>query len=261
MDILSISLGAKKALDTLGVKVEKTKTVVFPETTIQLGKLDGSPVAVAQFEGNVCSLVAGKIYTVNWNGAVYQLECKAIPAELGFPGAYIGLAEWEWIEDVPFGFTYVEDENATALIAYPVVSEATCSISTETETIHPIDPKFLPAGVGGAGLPVVELTTKASLAEEGAEVTLTAEEAALLDAAWEKKLPCVISTGVEGMTDVLMGTFIRHDDPSYFPSFEALFYHTFVGILIITVSKAISGWYMRVDMYHPEYYIPGAQNG
>ena len=112
-------------------------------------------------------------------------------------------------------------------------------------------------GGSGGGLPVVELTTKANIMEEGAEVQLSEAESAELDAAWEKNLPCVISTGVEGMSDILMGTFIRHDQPDWHPIFEALFYHTFVGILIITVSKWGSGWGMSVNMYHPENYIPG----
>lgn len=53
-----------------------------------------------------------------------------------------------------------------------------------TETIHPIDPKFLP----GAVVPVVELTTEP--AAEGA--TLTAEESAMMEEVFATGLPFVL---------------------------------------------------------------------
>ena len=55
------------------------------------------------------------------------------------------------------------------------------------ETVHPIDPKFLPEGLGG-GMPVVKLTTV--LGEEAA--TFTPEETAALMAVMETGMPCVV---------------------------------------------------------------------
>lgn len=63
---------------------------------------------------------------------------------------------------------------------------ATCTISTP-ETIHPIDPKYLP----GVCLPVVELSTAFA-----GGATLSAEECALLDAAYEGNTPVVIKCNI-----------------------------------------------------------------
>jgi hypothetical protein len=58
---------------------------------------------------------------------------------------------------------------------------------TFAETVHPIDPKYL----GGAALPVVELTTTFA---NGAD--LTEKEDKLLKAAWERNTPVVIKLSV-----------------------------------------------------------------
>lgn len=111
-------------------------------------------------------------------------------------------------------------------------------------------------GSGAVRLPVVVLSTKANIANEGVAVELGAEESAMLDSAWEKKLPCIVSVGVEGMDDVLMGTFVRHDSTSGNKElFEALFFHIFVGILVIALEKGANKWTIRVNMYHPEQYM------
>lgn len=58
--------------------------------------------------------------------------------------------------------------------------------SIETETIHQIDPKFIP----GAVLPVVELET--NISSTGEFVALTESESALLNEVAQQKLPIVV---------------------------------------------------------------------
>lgn len=71
------------------------------------------------------------------------------------------------------------------------------------ETIHPIDPKFIPAGVGG-GLPVVELTTIVPI--DGTQAILTADETAAIQAAAAMNMPCIgrVSIGAPGNAVVIV---------------------------------------------------------
>lgn len=108
-----------------------------------------------------------------------------------------------------------------------------------------INPSFLP----GVCLPVVELTTKANITQTN--VSLSEAENSQLDSAWEANMPCVISVGVEGMTDVLSFAFVRHSDPDRnYRCYSGMFYHAFVGLLIVKVENVLdNAWTISVSTY------------
>ena len=92
--------------------------------------------------------------------------------------------------DGNIGVLILEENNNYGASAGTYVASAmeigVCVTRIETETIHPIDPKYLPEGIGG-GLPVVELTTRLATG-----VTLTEEESAALTAVYESEVPVAV---------------------------------------------------------------------
>ena len=73
MDILSISLGAKKALEQLGIRSDKSKSAILENTKIDFtdGQNDGS--TGGEFQENAT-------YQVEWDGVKYT--CKSYTMEM-----------------------------------------------------------------------------------------------------------------------------------------------------------------------------------
>ena len=141
MDILTLSLAAKKALRELGVDATPGK-VFLKETTASYG-------VVTRYIG----LAAGKTYNVSFLGGTFQAVCKA-----GEEIRYIGnlslfIEDAENTGEVFCIAEVVEDGQIGTVWSFSIEGEE-FTVST-AETIHPIDPKFLP----GVCLPVVELST------------------------------------------------------------------------------------------------------
>ena len=107
-------------------------------------------------------LELGKKYTVTLDSGTYEVECISAGENLGLTDPDYFIVQ-EVVED-GLKITFAEDFNCGNHITI-----------SETETIHPIDPKYLP----GVCLPVVELSTVPTA--DGA--ALTAEETAQLSSA------------------------------------------------------------------------------
>ena len=159
MDILSINLGAKKALEKLGVKVEKTNTVLLPETTVEMigATPDGYKMGVIGEVENPThiGLVAGKKYEVTYNGVKYVSVCTSVAVDtdamlvIGAPTEETEFGIGFDFTEVPFSITGAIVDGtfggAMVTVSDQTATSCTIAISVETETIHTIDPKFLPA--------------------------------------------------------------------------------------------------------------------
>lgn len=107
-------------------------------------------------------------------------------------GHYFGLElETELSDSFFFGVVIALDGSGAVAKLVDCVSGNTFGV--EAETIHPIDPKFLP----GVCLPVVEITS-AEYPTEGGIVALSAEENAALLKAAELGLPICVKTSLGG---------------------------------------------------------------
>ena len=114
-------------------------------------------------------LTVGEKYIVNLNGAEYSATAydSSITEELAQVGTAVLLndeANLNTGENIAFIIVGGEEGNFDELgyggLAAPADGSTTLTISIRQETIHPIDPKFLPSGVGG-GQFVVTFTADA----------------------------------------------------------------------------------------------------
>lgn len=183
-------LAANMVKRDLGIKQVNKKTIFVPEQALVYGEM-----------GYVIDFVpeVGKVYTVSVNGEKYQAEAKS--------------ANFQGIDIVVLGNGYIyglEHTGEDWLIAYSAADQTcafawadglehdtTISVYQLTETLTPMNPKYLP----GVCLPVVELSTIAN--EYGVEVT--AEDAAKLDEVATMNVPivCKISDSVGSFAAVL----------------------------------------------------------
>ena len=142
-------------------------------------------------------LVAGTTYTVALDSGNYTAVCKRIDSNgesiliignaalLGMPG----------MEDTGESFIVYEGYDSVSESYISVVVDAQAGTRCKVyETIHHIDPKFLP----GVCLPVVELSTTVSstLSE------LSTSESNLMDAAYNQKCPVIIKCDIEVNADL-----------------------------------------------------------
>lgn len=190
MDLITLSLAVCKVLEELGVKTSKSQTTVFR----------GSPVADSSNWIIDFTPVSGKEYTVTVNGETTTQKAASYTDEaigncilLGnatLIGGEANGVEWYIIHFVDveasfFAWVNNTEEDGTTTI----------TITTETNTIHPIDPKFIP----GAVLPVVEITSaQYAYDSDGNVVTteLSETESAQLTAAAKTGLPCVVKLDI-----------------------------------------------------------------
>lgn len=188
--------------------VKKRKKVIAPEGMV-VAAGDGLYLFATMVDGVFTplylDLVVGETYNVRVNGADYT--CVAFNEDE--VGTCLGNAALLYSEDLagvegdPFvvsQFGEPNEEGKTAWMALfaAELTDPAISISQETETIHTINPKYLP----GVCLPVVELTTQAT----NERTELTAEEAAMLDTL--NGAPCLMKcpVGVEGDNGIVFGT-------------------------------------------------------
>lgn len=109
-------------------------------------------------------------------------------------------------------------------------------------SIHPIDPKYLPEGIGG-GLPVVELSTSIYGSEEEAVELTEAESVALTEAA-SSGMPVIVKVAVTELempyvtivTQNLSGALLAGHLPSMF---------SFMGFDLILIMLNETGWAAR----------------
>lgn len=156
MDLVTLAM-AKAYTDQKAGYAEKTSKIFFPETALEAGE---NPIPSA------VGLTAGGNYKVMFNGTQYSYTAVAFETQLGDTVGIGNLSFVEAGEDTgeSFGIFSVAYEGQY-LIAFMTMEAATVAIYEETETVHTIDPKFIP----GAVLPVVELTTMPTA--DGAQLT------------------------------------------------------------------------------------------
>lgn len=141
MDFITLSLAVIKALAELGVKTEMVQTEIFPLTEInaatenKYGYYGARGIATNLFE-------IGKTYTVMLDGVKYgKLPCVAFNTGMGFGNAALSGGAENSGEPVHM----MQASNGTVMAVCETQGTHSLAIYEETETIHPIDPKFLPA--------------------------------------------------------------------------------------------------------------------
>lgn len=190
--------------------IEKPETVFLPETTITIavGATDSARYATAPL---LADLVVGETYTVIYDGVEYNCVAEQTlmggkVMSVGKTGMYNGE---ELDSELPFFGYYVPrmasfQKEKFQLAVMPDGNPHTVSIVPK-ETIHPIDPKFLP----GVCLPVVELSAETMTAlYSGSIVMATEKETAAFMAAKEKVSPLVVRGNFNGAGFASVGAFI-----------------------------------------------------
>lgn len=137
-------------------RVEKTEIVVFPKTTITLEVETSGGTSRGSYQSNDgFPMTVGNTYKVYWNGKAYSLTCRLMANSedngniieyriIGNSGGAMGVAD----TGEPFGIVEIfTNDNVSVLmvISFSDNESATLSVSEFTETIHPIDLKFIPA--------------------------------------------------------------------------------------------------------------------
>lgn len=196
MDILTAKLGANMAKSELaengqiGYTETSAPVVVIPDGSYEFS--DGEYVV----ENTQCPK-AGDPITLTLDGVVYSGAAKEINLD-GLSVIYIGNAVLfgeDTGENYMVGFIPAEGSCAVYVIdeaSNQTAATHTVELSFQTQTIHPIDPKYLP----GVCLPVVELSFEQldeiiGAGESGVVYTegTVFEE---FEAAFSIGLPCVI---------------------------------------------------------------------
>lgn len=144
----------------------------------------------------------GQSYVVTINGTKYERTCYYVTDG----GWCIGNAQMHKDNYEDNGDSFCIFKTATGGLTHLYANDPNThdisvsraiTVKLVTETIHPIDPKYIP----GAVLPVVEITT--AITVDGAE--LTAEEAAKLDSL--NGMPCIIKTNQNGIVFNVVANF------------------------------------------------------
>lgn len=185
---------------------------------IEMNQAARNAVKILSASGRVGRVEAPRVYTFNGNATDEEMAKQAVKISDDTPflsnvaKVLMTARETGEAEELPRELMTIYD-NETKSVAY-VNGNAFLAVYRQSnniehglyafcgeggyvsrvefpETIHPIDPKFIP----GAVLPVVELSTVATA--EGA--ALTAEESARMDEVAAMGVPIVVSTVVDGI--------------------------------------------------------------
>lgn len=183
MDLITLVM-AKAYTDKKAGYVEVSEAVIFENLAVSGGEADTTVTA---------QMIPGKTYIVTVGGVKYERVCYTE----AFDGiACVGNARlYDFVNEDNGDDFFVGQARETIVQCYTRnMGDTTITLAEKTETIHPIDQKFLP----GVCLPVVEINTEPS--EAGTPCT-DAENAALTAAA-ETGLPVVLKMSAIGMSVV-----------------------------------------------------------
>ena len=202
MDILTLSLAVKKALKELGVEVKNNVAEVIPKTELVPHKSENesfpTPITIHElFE-------EGATYRVSMDSGVYTAICKKYVTDevtlfiLGNPERF-GAGE-----DTGETFSVATfDAGGIMGMAFDYNDGEYITVYKKTETIHPIDQKYLP----GVCLEMIELTSEIPINAKDIP-PLTAEESAVLSTAAAKGLPVIIKFNLNGNATTMLCTLI-----------------------------------------------------
>lgn len=173
-------------------------------------------------------------WEVIWDGVKYI--CPVNPNPDAFMVGNLSLFDQD-SEDTgePFVFGIDFNQNVTLMIAKEP-GEHGFWFDIYSETIHPIDPKFLPPM--GGGLPVVELSTVIVANPDLSSTALTAEESSKLDVVNGE--PCIIKfkLNMEGLT-VDASAFAMYVNQGGLVSMYAI---VIASMGQLTIVKDVEGW-------------------
>lgn len=169
-----------KLLKGGGYSKKELKTIV-PTTEIPFEVQDGMGNYTYE-NAELSDIAPEKTYKVLWDGVEYICVAFVFAED----AVVIGRNPMTGENGEPFTFMLIPGAGLD-VYAYSDAPTHTVSIATETETITPIDQKYLP----GVCLPVVELST-----ELANNAVLTDAESALLATAFEVGTPVVIRCAV-----------------------------------------------------------------
>lgn len=185
--------------------VEKTKFDFAPELGV------GDLYAVEIESVNRDKITAGLQLVVHYDGEDYICTVMEVSGVFAFGNlGVLGIGP-----DTGEPFLITDNGDRLGVIAADTAETHTIGIICDTETVHTIDPKFIP----GAVLPVVKLTTVVTA--EGAE--LTVEEAAKMDALSGN--PAVLKANVEGVGEIcgVINAMVVGGQQSYMVGFGTLY--------------------------------------
>lgn len=186
---------AQKAVKAIrkdgGVGYTKT-TVIFPSTELKLVYNAPPGAYFSTLEDVPFYLTTGQKCKVVWNGVEYNCTCFSEETEdestkmffIGNAGLLNGIN----VTTEPFLIAFIiitYEEGNTDKVVQIITLDPTATMSISTETIHPIDPKYLP----GVCLPVVNLGVMLEVSNPALPLSETVS--AELDAVAEKMLPIV----------------------------------------------------------------------
>lgn len=176
----------KGILRKLGGDKETTKTVLLD------GVFEATPLGDDDFnviETPALAIKAGKAATVNWNGKQYTCVAFESDGVVAFGNlAIVGVGD-DTGEPFVYSLSIDDKGNKSGLFATTDSGSITVTVTSTTETIVPIDPKYLP----GVCLPVVELSTAI---ESGTATTLSDAESAELTKIAGQEMPCLIKFAI-----------------------------------------------------------------
>jgi plastocyanin len=167
MDIMTLAMAkaeTEKLKKSGGVGYAETAQTVLLDGVFEIPEVEGG---LSGFECEYLELKAGDTVTVKWNGVQYTCVVFDIEGSIGFGNLAVMGADINTGEPFMFGNAVDEDGTSYGMFLTYEHGSVTVTVSITTETIHPIDPKYLP----GVCLPVVEFTTTL-----GTNVTLTSAE-------------------------------------------------------------------------------------
>lgn len=108
------------------------------------------------------------------------------------------------------------------------------------ETIHTIDPKFLP----GAVLPVVELETEISISESA--IALSQTDSVALDNALASNLPCVVTLTIADFGASMKFSALFNLTVSEFDNTKEVTYSAGIVNFVIVILKTEGGWAVQI---------------
>jgi hypothetical protein len=158
-----INAKLNKLLDAGGYSKTKNETIL---AEVVLAENPEAPGVTVYQGSDKLGLVVGKTYTVHLDSGSYKTVCKDFGGGLLLGnGAIVGSDSFA--SDESFAVGEMGADGQSMCIIVDANNGKTASVSAITETIVPIDQKYLP----GVCLPVVEIADISAItAEEGAEL-------------------------------------------------------------------------------------------
>ena len=172
------------------------------------GRVEFSGTSIGVEQKTIPQLIpfsVGDIVKVTWNGVEY--ECIAFDSvAMGGPGS-VAVGNPYLLTGVdtgePFAIGTAPNNGATAVFSYTRITEA--SIKIEAPKVKTIDPKFIPAGVGGGVVIVQDSAMASGVMPAEAFQTATMNAAQIAEAVFAGKTVYFLESGYQMLLPFEMG--------------------------------------------------------